>query len=281
MIMLFIVDLVMIIKKKYKQEKRTHNIKIYGKKVHLYKEVIEAKMNVINGAKLAENDAEHPNGHGQNDVQAEGGCIESVSKKFTDTFMKSKEEKADIDMSKGEDMLKLEADKKICEKLIEQVKPDWNYEILNKATEKMERMNMDDKDDHWDLQEGELLELEERYGDKYKKFNIKYQNDIFDDLVVTKKLYAERTRYKFMKIAELIKKRISFFGIYSLNDQVDMTEEKLGHMRKQLQVTFRLLLEHQNKLLTNFKIERGENEKNIDQKFEEVGNKLRKGKDKN
>jgi hypothetical protein len=42
----------------------------------------------------------------------------------------------------------------------------------------------------------------------------------------------ERTRYKFMKIAELIKKRISFFGIYSLNDQVEMTQEKLTHMRK-------------------------------------------------
>ena len=89
-----------------------------------------------------------------------------------------------------------------------------------------------DKDDFLDIQETELLELEDRYGDKYKKFNIKYQNDIFDDLVVTKKLYGERTRYKFMKIAELIKKRISFFGIYSLNDQVVMTEEKLGHMRK-------------------------------------------------
>jgi hypothetical protein len=73
-----------------------------------------------------------------------------------------------------------------------------------------------------------------------------------------------------MKIVDLIKKRISFFGIYSLNDQVDMTQQKLSHMRKQLQVTFRLLLEHQNKLLTNFKSERGENVKNIEKKFEDV-----------
>ena len=36
-IMLFIVDLIFIIKKKYKQEKRTHNIKIYGRKLGLYK----------------------------------------------------------------------------------------------------------------------------------------------------------------------------------------------------------------------------------------------------
>ena len=47
MIMLFIVDLVIIIQKKYKQEKRTHNIKIYGRKLKVYKEVIEAKMQVI------------------------------------------------------------------------------------------------------------------------------------------------------------------------------------------------------------------------------------------
>jgi hypothetical protein len=76
--------------------------------------------------------------------------------------------------------------------------------------------------------------LEKKYGEKYKRFNIKQTADIFDDLVVTKKLYEERTRYKFMKIAELIKKRISFFGIYSLNDQVEMTQEKLSHMRRQL-----------------------------------------------
>lgn len=43
MIMLFIIDLVIIIQKKYKQEKRTHNIKIYGRKLRVYKEVIEAK----------------------------------------------------------------------------------------------------------------------------------------------------------------------------------------------------------------------------------------------
>ena len=133
-----------------------------------------------------------------------------------------------------------------------------------------------DLDQLLDNQEEELLHLEEFYGDKYKKFNIKHQTDIFDDLVVTKKLYKERTKYKFMKIAELIKKRISFFGIYSLNDQVEMTQEKLGHMRKQLQVTFRLLLEHQNKLLYNFKVERKENVENIEHKFTEVKKKLQK-----
>ena len=133
-----------------------------------------------------------------------------------------------------------------------------------------------DLDQLLDNQEEELLHLEEFYGDKYKKFNVKHQTDIFDDLVVTKKLYKERTKYKFMKIAELIKKRISFFGIYSLNDQVEMTQEKLGHMRKQLQVTFRLLLEHQNKLLYNFKVERKENVENIEHKFTEVKKKLQK-----
>ena len=49
-IMLFIVDLIFIIKKKYKQEKRTHNIKIYGRKLQLYKKIIEEKEKVINDA---------------------------------------------------------------------------------------------------------------------------------------------------------------------------------------------------------------------------------------
>lgn len=211
MIMLFIVDLVIIIQKKYKQEKRTHNIRIYGKKLKLYIEVIQAKMEVIKGTHAVEG-FEHNHQDGEEGQQHEGGKVERPTQEEKKTW--------------GEQKL-LEADLKMAKNLDHQIDP--HHEAHEEEEPGEENV---DKDELLDIQEEELIELEERYGDKYKKFNIKHQMDIFDDLIVTKKLYGERTRYKFMKIAELIKKRISFFGIYSLNDQVDMTQEKLGHMRK-------------------------------------------------
>jgi hypothetical protein len=71
MIMLFIVDLIFIIKKKYKQEKRTHNIKIYGRKLDLYKEIIEQKQQIIKSTHDKEGD-----GHADHDH--EGGVREKV-----------------------------------------------------------------------------------------------------------------------------------------------------------------------------------------------------------
>jgi hypothetical protein len=53
------------------------------------------------------------------------------------------------------------------------------------------------------------------------------QSEIFDELNVSKKLLSERVKLPFMHIVDLIKKRISFFGIYSLNDQIEMTEYKI------------------------------------------------------
>jgi len=81
---------------------------------------------------------------------------------------------------------------------------------------------------------------------------MKEQKDIFDELNVTKKLLNERVKFSFMHIVDLIKKRVSFFGIYSIWDQVELTEEKLMHLRTQLDKKSRLILEQQNQIRTNF-----------------------------
>ena len=79
-IMLFIVDLIFIIKKKYKQEKRTHNIKIYGRKLKLYKEIIQEKSKVIadshargdiDGHDHAHDDHHHEGGKDEKKIQHE------------------------------------------------------------------------------------------------------------------------------------------------------------------------------------------------------------------
>ena len=157
--------------------------------------------------------------HGEDGHHHEGG---SKDKNFHQTYKFGQEY---IELKEKD---KFEQDKLMVDRLIRVLDPEHDH-FEGEDPNQDEDMDLDQLLDN---QEEELLHLEEHYGHKYKDFNIKHQTDIFDDLVVTKKLYKERTKYKFMKIAELIKKRISFFGIYSLNDQVEMTQEKLGHMRK-------------------------------------------------
>jgi len=95
-----------------------------------------------------------------------------------------------------------------------------------------------------DEQEEDLLYLDKKYNQEYKDFYVRDQKDIFSELNVTKKLLNERSKYSFMHIVELVKKRVSFFGIYSLCDQIEITSEKLKHLRIQLDKKSRLLLEH-------------------------------------
>jgi hypothetical protein len=88
MIMLFIVDLVIIIQKKYKQEKRTHNIKIYGKKLAVYKEVIETKMMIL---KDSHNGGGDMHGHDNKDHTVEKPADTVAAKKVDDKKVQSKE----------------------------------------------------------------------------------------------------------------------------------------------------------------------------------------------
>lgn len=74
-----------------------------------------------------------------------------------------------------------------------------------------------------DEQEANLLELDLKYKAEYAEYYMKEQKDIFDELNVTKKLLNERVKFSFMHIVDLIKKRVSFFGIYSIWDQVELT----------------------------------------------------------
>lgn len=82
-----------------------------------------------------------------------------------------------------------------------------------------------------DREEGDLIYLDDKYQKEYVEYYMKEQKDIFDELKVTKKLLNERVKYSFMHIVDLIKKRVSFFGIYALWDQVEITEKRLDHLQ--------------------------------------------------
>lgn len=87
------------------------------------------------------------------------------------------------------------------------------------------------------------MDLDEKYKKEYSENHLREQKDIFDELNVTRKLLNERFKYKVMYIVDLIKKRISFFGIYALADTVEATETKLKHLKTQLDKKSRLILE--------------------------------------
>lgn len=63
-----------------------------------------------------------------------------------------------------------------------------------------------------------MLMIEKEYKEEFKDSYVRQQKDLFEELDVTKKILNERTKYPFMFIVELVKKRVSFFGVYSLCD---------------------------------------------------------------
>jgi len=61
---------------------------------------------------------------------------------------------------------------------------------------------------------------------------------MFDDSQTVIHYINEKLSLDFYELAEVIKKRISFFGIYECRDQVDLNTRKLNLMKNQLkQVT--------------------------------------------
>lgn len=85
--------------------------------------------------------------------------------------------------------------------------------------------------------------LEYNYGKYMKDLKIRTQiGEIFDDYDEVDKYLNDRRQITFLKVVELFKKRLSFFGIYSLNDQIELTNQKAIYLRKQLSIVIKLLI---------------------------------------
>lgn len=69
-----------------------------------------------------------------------------------------------------------------------------------------------------DQQLDRVKQLEERYGPKIKEDDF----DPFNDEDLVRDIYERRKGYKFMERAELVKQRVSFFGIYCAGENVEM-----------------------------------------------------------
>jgi len=60
------------------------------------------------------------------------------------------------------------------------------------------------------------------------------QKDLFEHKSVTLKLVGHRFRQNFFTVVNLVKKRVSFYGIFRSVDKIDMTRHKLKHLRGQV-----------------------------------------------
>ena len=86
--------------------------------------------------------------------------------------------------------------------------------------------------------------LEKAYGPQTEEINDKSQ--LFEDTSVSLFVHKKRSQFKFFNIIDLIKKRASIFGIYSLNDKVELNQMQLIHLKEQLREAVALLLQYQN-----------------------------------
>ena len=77
-----------------------------------------------------------------------------------------------------------------------------------------------------------LEKLERKYGHPPKQFGIKYETEILDQRGFIHKICSDRKDLSFLGITSLMKYRVSFFGIYSLTENVDLTYNKVEYMKK-------------------------------------------------
>ena len=87
--------------------------------------------------------------------------------------------------------------------------------------------------------------MESKYGALIDETDQLDDNLLFQDHNAVLHVLNQRKKYKFMRVLDLVKKRASVYGIYALNDKVEMNQLKLMHLKKQLQITVSLMIKNQ------------------------------------
>jgi repressor of nif and glnA expression len=77
-----------------------------------------------------------------------------------------------------------------------------------------------------------LEKLEKKYGHPNPMYDLKYETDILDQRGFVHKICSARKDLSFLGITSLMKQRVSFFGIYSLTENVDLTHAKVEYLKK-------------------------------------------------
>ena len=140
--MLFVVDLIMIIKRKYKNQKRVHNLQVLGKKLPLFKKIVLSKIDSM--TKEKEN---HESSESDPDTDSDEGLgAEERRQKKKETRLRKKTKEAitkDIELAQQDlaTITKLQKEFKVDEAIYsEQVKQE------DKKEEQEEDEDTDDRD---------------------------------------------------------------------------------------------------------------------------------------
>lgn len=79
-----------------------------------------------------------------------------------------------------------------------------------------------------------LKGLNFKYWEKVRQLEDFKKTKMFDGQAVDSLVLSARLKYKFFRIVDLIRRRTSVFGIYTLNDKVELNQLHLIVLKRQL-----------------------------------------------
>ena len=80
-----------------------------------------------------------------------------------------------------------------------------------------------------ELQLERLEQLEKRYGSSIKDIDL----DPFEDEKLVTSILEKRRNYRFLERSNMLKKRVSFFGIFSAGEDIEMIYTQYDFMKNQ------------------------------------------------
>ena len=115
----------------------------------------------------------------------------------------------------------------------------------------------------------DITHLYKSYHHYFRNFGIEDEIQLFDDFKLLSSIYQKRTLNSFIFIAQKIKSKVSFFGIYILNERADLQEFRLKILKKKVQKAVQYLLSIQNNTAKNFTLSTQQGLEKIHAKMEE------------
>ena len=80
----------------------------------------------------------------------------------------------------------------------------------------------------------QLIMLNNKYGHLWKELGIKHDAELFDEFDIVHRMLLGRVNTPIIGLIGRVKKNISFFGLYKLNDRIEFDIFRLENMKKKL-----------------------------------------------
>lgn len=226
---------------KYKAEYKLQNLDKIGHVIQLIKNM---KGNQDDSAKITKNDA-----------------IPSLITQADLDKLTMQELNKDLEMYNKLLIFKQKTDKK----KMKNMKRGESHDLIEDSDDELNHVEEKENQEKYE----QVLKDYDYLSKKYGKFvyvdeqgEISHENEnLFEDKSVNFYVLASRMRQNFFQIANEIKKRVSFYGIYESTDKIEITQQRLKHLRSQVEMTTTHMLE-QIKIMS-MEIERRQTDQEI------------------